>query len=91
MAKYKTQESTKLALKSLNARRVVGSLSQRHFAIFIARCFKLNQKRSSVLIGIVKEKLESLPENEKQMYLDLYKTLSSEQIKNIGKRCEDAD
>lgn len=93
MAKYiKTQKSLlseKKALKETNKRRLVIYPSTKNVSIFLAICFKENRKKSTFAHEWFLSYINKLSDDKKTEYLTLYKTLSAEQIKNIGKASED--
>lgn len=86
MKKYSKKPSTINALKSLNLRRIVCFPRNRHFAIFIVHCLKSNCKRSQMLVEIVEKSIEQLPEKTQNEYLEIFKTLTPNDIKSIGKK-----
>ena len=93
MARYKKTEtsllSEKRALASANKRRIVIYPSVRNLSIFLGMCFEKSQKKGSFAHDWFVQSINRLSDAKKQYYLDLYKTLSEDQIKKIGMKGED--
>lgn len=81
-------EKTKQAIKDANSRRLLCFPNKRNFAIFIAICHKSNKKRATLMHEMLKSFLSKLTEQQRDEYLELYKSLTDEQIKNVGFKTE---
>jgi len=81
---------SKKSMIDANKRRLLCFPNKRNSAIFLAICFKEKKKKSSLMHEMFLSFINRLSEDKKQEYLDLYKTLSEDQIKKIGiKNIED--
>lgn len=70
--------------KDINHRRLLCYPSEKNVSIFIAICHKQKKRRSSLMHEMFKSFINKLSEEQKKEYLELYKTMTPEQIKNVG-------
>lgn len=78
-----------MAKKDINHRRLMCYPSERNVSIFIAICHKSNKRKASLMHEIFKNTINKLSDEEKAKYIELYKTLTPEQIKNVGYKNDD--
>lgn len=77
-------ERSKKSIKDANNRRLLAFPNQRNFSIFVAICYKSNKKKATLMHEMLKNFLSKLTEQQKEEYLELYKKMTPEQIKNVG-------
>ena len=74
-----------------NKRRLVFYPNKRNFSIFIGVCFQHNKRRASLMDDMLQLFLSKLTEEQKKEYIEIYKQMSEEQIKNVGYNGEEGD
>lgn len=78
--------------KNINHRRLLCYPSEKNVAIFVAICFKSNKRKAGLMHEMFKNSINKLTDKQKEEYLELYKSLTPEQRKNVGyKNDEDGE
>lgn len=70
--------------KNINHRRLLCYPSEKNVSIFIAICHKSNKRKAGLMHEIFKASINKLTDEQKAEYMELYKSLTPEQIKNVG-------
>lgn len=84
-------EKSKQSIRDANSRRLLCFPNKRNFAIFIAICHKSKRKKATLMHEMLRSFLNKLTEQQKEDYLEIYKQMSEEQIKNVGYNGEEVD
>jgi len=77
-------EKSKQSIKDANSRRLLCFPNKRNFALFIAICHKSNRRKAALMNEMLKGYLNKLTDTQRDEYLELYKSLTEDQIKKVG-------